>query len=123
MQDLKYLEEFDSPSSIRLIVLKLPYKYRERWRSLASDIHERQNRAKCIDLVLFVEKQATIISNPLYGDIQDPVVARNALPKTTKDFKYIRARGSGSSFATTMKVVSEGTTDRKRLEINVSNGR
>lgn len=67
-----------------LLSLKLPYNYREKWRSMASDVHDRQGRAKFIDLVLFIEKQAAIVLDPLYGDIQDPVVARKVLLKTTK---------------------------------------
>lgn len=89
---------------------------------MASDIHERQGRAKFIDLVLFIKKQAAIVLDPLYGDIQDPVVARRALSKTTKEFKHSRARSSGSSFATTVKAVSDSTPEKERRpEINVSN--
>lgn len=80
MQDLQYLEELDSTSNIRCIVLKLPYKYREKWRFIASDLLENKRcRVKFIDIFVFIDKQATIVTGPLYGDLQDPVITRKPL--------------------------------------------
>lgn len=38
MEELQYMQELDMPSNIRAIVGKLPFKLRERWRTLAFDI-------------------------------------------------------------------------------------
>eukprot|EP00063_Salmo_salar_P065884 XP_014040719.1 PREDICTED: uncharacterized protein LOC106593859 [Salmo salar] len=62
MQDLQNMEELNLPSNIKLIMSKLPYKLREKWRSTACDILERRHlRAQFSDLVTFMEKQAKIL--------------------------------------------------------------
>ena len=46
-QDLEYMDELDNTSTLKLIVSKLPYKLRERWRSRANEEFEKRNiRAK-----------------------------------------------------------------------------
>ena len=116
MQDLQYLEELNSPSNLRLLVLKLPYKYRERWRSFANDVLEyKDHRAEFHDLVQCIEKQATVVLDPLYGDIQDPVVLRKNLPSTTKDNRQSKLlKSSRSSFATMMSEVPAGSPNKVR---------
>ena len=57
---------------MKQIVSKLPYKLRERWRTVVSDIMEQtQQRPKFNDLVRFVEKQSKIMQDPVFGDNQD----------------------------------------------------
>ena len=89
MQDLQNMEELNLPSNIKLIMSKLPYKLREKWRSTACDILERSHlRAQFSDLVTFMEKQAKILQDPLYGDIQDPLTNKRFFKtKTEADFK------------------------------------
>ncbi|XP_033992103.1 uncharacterized protein LOC117487588 [Trematomus bernacchii] len=59
MRDLQDMEELDLPSNLRLILSKLPYKLREKWRTAACDILDRSHqRAKLHDLVVFIERQA-----------------------------------------------------------------
>ncbi len=72
VDSVEYIEEMDSPSNMRAIVSKLPFKLRERWRVVACDLQERTGlRARFSDLVNFVDKQAKIVSHPLFGNIQD----------------------------------------------------
>lgn len=73
MEDLDFMEELDTVSNMRTIALKLPYKLRERWRTRAFELQERRsnNKVKMVDLVNFIEKQANIVSDPVFGDIQD----------------------------------------------------
>lgn len=74
MRGLQDMEELDPPSNLKLIVSKRPYKLRERWRTATCDILEQRNtRARLQDLVAFIERQANILQDPLFGDIQDPL--------------------------------------------------
>ena len=99
VQDLPYMSELDSPSNMKQIVSKLPFKLRERWRSAVCDITERtQQRPKFLDLVLFTEKQARIIQDPVFGDIQDSAGFTDGR-KFKAGLPYVRS-GSKKSFAT-----------------------
>ena len=72
MEQLEYMEELDTISNMRNIIFKLPYKLREKWRSKACDVQvQRNTRVRMADLVTFIEKQATIVSDPAFGDIHD----------------------------------------------------
>ncbi len=65
--------ELDSSSTIRSIVLKLPYGLRDKWRHMADTIvEERGQIVKFNDLVNFVDKCARIATNPVFGSIQTP---------------------------------------------------
>ena len=56
MQDLEYMDELDVTSTLKLIVSKLPYKLRERWRSRAyEEFQKRKIWAKFRHLVEFIE--------------------------------------------------------------------
>ncbi|KAJ8416231.1 hypothetical protein AAFF_G00382530 [Aldrovandia affinis] len=72
MEDIESLEEMDNPTNLRTVVSKLPYKMKERWRAEAYNIKERRDRrAKFTDLVSYIERQAKIATDPLFGDIPD----------------------------------------------------
>ena len=77
MQDLKYMDELDVTSTLKLIVSKLPYKLRERWRSRAyEEFQKRKIRDKFRHLVEFIENQANILLHPAFGDMKDPTPAQ-----------------------------------------------
>ncbi|KAK0152604.1 hypothetical protein N1851_005873 [Merluccius polli] len=85
LEELQYLEELDMPVNMRAIVTKLPYKMREQWRTTAHDIMENAHRrAQFVDLVKFIERRVRIISDPLFGDIQDPLPARAGIKSSTR---------------------------------------
>ena len=72
MSEIQYMEELNVPSHMRQVIMKWPYKLRERWRSTACDIQERRGfRATFTDLVDFLERQVKILCHPLFGDISD----------------------------------------------------
>ena len=57
MEKLQYMRELDIPSTMRAVMSKLPFKLRERWRTVAHDILEAsEHRAVFKDLVAFIEK-------------------------------------------------------------------
>ncbi|XP_046551558.1 uncharacterized protein LOC124261295 [Haliotis rubra] len=77
MADKEYMRELEHPKNLRELIQKLPYKLRERWRAVSFDILERRN-VTFADLVRFVDRQAQILSSPLFGTIADD---RQAQPK------------------------------------------
>ena len=103
MGELEYMQELDMPANMRTILAKLPYKMREQWRSTAHGIMERtQQRAHFTDLVAFVERHVKILSDPLFGDIQDPVFAAAGTKTLTRFKSYPGNRVKGNIVATTV---------------------
>lgn len=107
MEDIEFLEEMDNPTNLRTVVSKLPYKLKERWRAEAYDMKEqRGRRAKFADLVSYIDRQARIAMDPLFGNISDS----RPIPSGKTDQKekhYGRKEVSGSSFATNVSTESK----------------
>ncbi|XP_056099936.1 uncharacterized protein LOC130078447 [Rhinichthys klamathensis goyatoka] len=83
MEDLQHMEELNVPSNLRLIMMKLPYKLREKWRSVAWELQERRGyRAMFPDFVVFIERQIKILSDPLFGDLQGMPPDLSSNPKS-----------------------------------------
>lgn len=102
-EHIAYMKELDLPTNMRNIILKLPYKLRERWRTAACELQEKRGqRALFTDLVAFIEKQVKIASDPLFGNIQDPQLST---PKTSNS-SYTKQRKKGS-FATNVTTVNK----------------
>lgn len=97
------MQELDMPVNMRAIIGKLPFKVREQRRTMAHDIMKRTNhRVHFEDLVTFIERRVSILSDPLFGNIQDspPDVAGT---KTLTRFKsQPRNRITGNIVATTV---------------------
>ncbi|KAK0138796.1 hypothetical protein N1851_024658 [Merluccius polli] len=85
MAKMNYMDELNVASTLKAIVTKLPYKLRDRWRTKAqAKLEDNTSRITFTDLVQFIEKQAKICSNPIFGDIQEPVASRNKRPNVSK---------------------------------------
>lgn len=83
MEDLRYLNELNMPANMKTIIQKLPYKLREKWRVTVCDISETQQRRSGFkDIVKFIEYELKIISDPIFGDIQDTHVVNKGGIKT-----------------------------------------
>lgn len=71
MEDLEYMEELNTVASMRSIALKLPYKLMEKCCNKAYELQEQHNqrvRVRVIlDLVSFIERQACIAADPVFG--------------------------------------------------------
>lgn len=106
MVELDYMQELDMPSNIRAVVTKLPFKLRERWRSVAHDILEATgNRALFNDLVKVIERHVSVLSDPLYGNINDTPLGPNGGRVASRPRSYTEQRTKGKSFATTIAPV------------------
>lgn len=70
MEDMQYLHDLDMPANMLTIIKKLPYKYRDKWRSAACELQERRgNRATFNDITNFT--QVRFLTDPVFGNIQD----------------------------------------------------
>lgn len=95
------MQELDMPVNIRAMVSKLPYKMREQWRTKAHDIMETTNYRACFgDLVTFIERRVSILSDPLFGDIQDPSSSAAGIKTLTRFKSQPRSRVKGSVAST-----------------------
>jgi hypothetical protein len=112
LTDLNCINELDHTTSIKAIVLKLPYRLRDRWRVTVDRIMEEcGHTVKFSHLVDFIEKQSRIASNPVYGDVAS---ARDGNKATNRNSKEFNRRPRGSSFAT--NVASPGQGKQKSAE-------
>ncbi len=102
VEDVEFMDEMDNPTNMRVVASKLPYKLIEKWRSYAYEIQEqRRTRAKFTDLVNFVNKQAKVATDPLFGNLLE-VTAAEKKDKGKFDSKRhsITEGKKGSSFVT-----------------------
>lgn len=88
MEDLQHMDEIIVPSNFRLIAMKLPYKFQEKWRAAACELQERcRYRAMFSVMVSFIECQVKILSDPLFGDLHTGQASSSfhvkAKPKST----------------------------------------
>lgn len=61
MEDLHFMQELDIPTNMKVVISRLPFKLRERWRAKAHDIWEASNdRAHFPDMVAFLERHVTL---------------------------------------------------------------
>ena len=72
MKGSQYSSKFDQPDNIQRLIFKLPYSMRERWRCVVDNIMELQGRpVKFDDLVSFIDREARIATNPVFGQISE----------------------------------------------------
>ena len=118
MEDVQYLSDMDMPSNMLSIIKKLPYKLRDRWRNHACELQERHNRrVKFTDIANFIERQVKILTDPVFGNIQDSqsIIISN---RTNKSKSQFRPGHKGSSFATNVSPVeNKYQSARKEKEI------
>lgn len=63
----------------KLLKKKLPYKICDHWRIVVCDIQKVGHRAIFSDIVEFIERQVKIVSDPLFGSIQDDAAMKKKL--------------------------------------------
>lgn len=102
MGEVEYMKGLDTPTTMRTVMSKLPFKLRERWRTAAHDVLEKcKRRARFTGLDTFTEGEVKILSDSVFGDIQDSSFVKTVLKSVTKPYsKDVR----GNSFATTIRL-------------------
>ncbi|RXN15572.1 cytosolic carboxypeptidase 2 [Labeo rohita] len=107
MEDIEFLEEMDNPTNLRTVISKLPYKMKERWRVEAFELKERRGRrARFADLVSFIDLQAKIAIDPLFGNISDSR-PNTAGKMNLREKQPARKEVRGSSFAISVATESK----------------
>lgn len=106
MNEVQYMCDLDIPSNMMIIIKKMPYRLRDKWRTVC-ELQERSNcRASFTDVVKFLEHQVKIITDPVFGNIQD--VPSYEMRKNVKRSKLFSRPGiRGTSFATTVDAVKK----------------
>ncbi|KAK0150375.1 hypothetical protein N1851_008532 [Merluccius polli] len=102
MHDVDGLKELDSSTNLRIIVSKLPFRLRDRWRANVCRMQDHnQHKATFKNLVDFIEGQSRAMLDPIFGDIHNSTESSKvaARPKSQKPFTKSSGR---TSFATTV---------------------
>ncbi|XP_030854473.1 uncharacterized protein LOC115929512 [Strongylocentrotus purpuratus] len=69
--DLNMEMEVNHTQNVKMVIGRLPFKLRDKWRYKADDIvEERQRRITFGDVQAFIAKQTRIMTNPAYGDLK-----------------------------------------------------
>lgn len=101
MADVEFMNEMNNPTNMRTVISKLPFRFRERWRNTAFDIQQRNGRrATFEDLVNFIDLNAQVLNDPLFGDIQDVKVDRKGKSSLPEGKNSKKTAFKGSIFAT-----------------------
>lgn len=88
--------------SMHAIIAKLPHKLRERWKSIAYGILDKQQRrAKFSDLVELVNKQAKEALHPPFGNITDGIKSQATVYNKERS---LRKSGNQRGFTTATTV-------------------
>ncbi|XP_030836004.1 uncharacterized protein LOC115921870 [Strongylocentrotus purpuratus] len=101
-KDLHLQQEIDHAQHLKMVISKLPFRLRDRWRSYVDGILQNRDEPLSFkDVVSFISKQARIINNPIYGNIVGPARAGETQTKT-KPFP-----GKKQGFSSSMKKSEE----------------
>lgn len=75
MQEMNYVSDLEAPSSLKIIVSKLPFKLRDKWRASACNIYDKHRQRPTLkDLIAFIDKQSRIMLDPIFGEVQYKMV-------------------------------------------------
>lgn len=111
MKEVNFMEELETPSHLKTIISKLPFKLRHRWRTISCDVQDESKQpAKFKDLVEFVERQSRVLLDPFFGDIQYVTDGKGFLKSTKRSAPQrppFQPASRGSSFATAVATMSE----------------
>lgn len=105
MQDIDGLKELESSTNLRLIVSKLPYKLRDKWRANVCSMQDNKHRATFKDLIDFIDRQSRAMLDPIFGDIH--ISMESKITSRPKPQKPITKPSGRTSFATTVAQASE----------------
>lgn len=114
MDDIEFMEEMDNPTNMRVVISKLPYKMREKWRITAFEINEAgRGRARFSHLVNFIDRQAKVALDPLFGDVIESPQTFKGKEKATKERSVKKTGHRESMFATGVQDTTMEATAKK----------
>lgn len=74
LENMSISNQLQNPKVILSIVSKLPYRMRDRWRRITHKLLTKKEPVIFSNLVTFVQEEAAILKQPLYGKISDTKV-------------------------------------------------
>ena len=108
MKDIDDLRDLESPTNLKLITSKLPFRMKDQWRTIVCSLQdENKRRATFKDLLEFIERQSRAMFHPVFGDIQTTTENKGPKPKPQKPITRLNTSGRFSSVATTVAQVPE----------------
>lgn len=111
MDEAGFLDELENSTNMRILVSKLPFRLRDKWRLIIVDITEKcDRRARFKDLRDFLEKQTRAALDPVFGE------SENTKEKMASKPSKALLKTKSSSFATSVAVVSEQNNDKHKPE-------
>lgn len=102
MDDLDHMDELNIASNLKLLLSKVPYKLRERWRTLVFEYEQKKTRVKFKHLVEFLDKQANILLHPIFGDFKDLAPAKGTATSPRMISSKTHKKASATSMASTV---------------------
>ena len=104
MEEVQGLSELNISANMVAVIKRLPYKLKDKWRTVACGIQERQHcRPIFNDIVSFLERQGKIATDPVFGNLCDtPLTAAN---DSDQEKHSPHPRAKGSSFGTTVAAI------------------
>ncbi|CAH1277646.1 Hypp9739 [Branchiostoma lanceolatum] len=94
MEEKDNLQELNHYSNLKLLVTKLPFKLRERWRRRSHEII-KERPVSFSDFATFVQKEEDVVSNEVFGDLNNREKSQGSSSKQ----KYGPRRGSSLAVA------------------------
>lgn len=111
LTEIGYLNKLENPDTLRAIVQRLPLGLRQKWRDVADNITETQNREITIaDLSDFVSAKARVATHAVFGDI-------SSQPLQSQGGSGVRRRSpprTKSSFGTQVEATQENDNIEKQ---------
>ena len=93
MQGSEYLTKLEQPDTIKKLIMKLPLSLRKTWGRFADHITETEKRSvKFSDFAEFVDNEARIPTNPVFGKLVDKVDTRNSRSQSSSGHGGKRTR-------------------------------
>ncbi|XP_044182749.1 uncharacterized protein LOC114952001 [Acropora millepora] len=111
LTEIGYLNKLENPDTLRTIVQRLPFGLRQRWRDVADNITETQNREITIaDLSDFVNAEARAATHAIFGDLS----SHAPLSQGGSGVRRRPQSPTKSSFATNVGVNPNRTGDEEQ---------
>ena len=71
-EDIGALNQLHSPKELQMILQKLPYKQREKWRTHALKLIEVGQSVSFSELVRFITRESKLLNMPVFGTLKGP---------------------------------------------------
>ena len=112
-EDISALNQLNSPKEMQVILQKLPYKQREKWRTNVLNLFERGRDVSFGELVNFVSRESRLLNMPVFGTLKGPQIKSNLSKNDLSPVHKLPTR-------TTTTMATEVVRDKPRAATNLS---